>query len=337
MDMDVGLRRRVAVVRALQLGDLLCAVPALRTMRANEPTAHITLIGLPWAGLMVERYPEYLDAHLDFPGWPGIPEAWGDEGATARFIDDARSQPFDVVVQMHGDGTHMNAFAHSLGAGEVVGFVPSEEPASATALPYPWDLPEIDRHLALLQHLGHRAAGTHLEFPVSTTDRAEARTLLAHAGIEAPYAIVHAGSRSPDRRWHAANFAEVSDALARRGIEVLLTGTSTEAGIASDVRTSMAERAHCVAGDTSLGGLAALLEGARVLVCNDTGVAHLAAAIGTPSVVVFTGSDRARWAPLNGDRHRAVGAGRPDRTEDSPATVEVGAVLEALDALLEAM
>jgi ADP-heptose:LPS heptosyltransferase len=79
-----------------------------------------------------------------------------------------------------------------------------------------------------------------------------------------------------------------------------------ERALTERVAHAMSTRAIDLAGRTDLGALAALLADARLLIANDTGVSHLAAALGVPSVVVFTSSDCARWAPLDLRRHRTV-------------------------------
>src|SRR5262249_20056841 len=68
------LPRRVVCLRALRLGDLPCAVPAFRAIRAALPNAEIVLVILPWAREFVERYAGYLDGFREFPGYPGLPE-----------------------------------------------------------------------------------------------------------------------------------------------------------------------------------------------------------------------------------------------------------------------
>lgn len=99
-------------------------------------------------------------------------------------------------------------------------------------------------------------------------------------------------------------FAVVARLLAERGLRVALTGTAPEAGLAA-----RASGVDCLnfAGRTDLGTLAALLCEARMLVCNDTGVSHLAAALRLPSMVISTGRNPSRWAPTDKGRHRVLG------------------------------
>jgi ADP-heptose:LPS heptosyltransferase len=119
-------------------------------------------------------------------------------------------------------------------------------------------------------------------------------------------AVVHPGASVADRRWPAARFAGVADHLATRGLRVVLTGVPTEAEATTGVADRMRARPLDLTGRTSLGALGALLAGASLVVANDTGVGHLAEAVGTPTVRVFGASDPARWASLDADRHAAL-------------------------------
>jgi ADP-heptose:LPS heptosyltransferase len=120
------------------------------------------------------------------------------------------------------------------------------------------------------------------------------------------YVCIHAGARWPSRRWPAERFAEVADHLAEDGWPIVLTGSPAERDLVDDVRLRMRSFAIDLCGHTTLGALSLLVRNARLVISNDTGMAHIAAAVRTPSVIVALGSDIARWAPLDRQRHRVV-------------------------------
>jgi ADP-heptose:LPS heptosyltransferase len=326
MESRIGapLPERVAVVRALRgLGDMLCVIPALRAIRAALPRATVTLIGLPAVRSLQQRFDRYLDDFLEFPGFPGIPEIDADPVRLREFMAVTHGR-FDLALQMHGSGTNSNSFTALLGAHATAGcYLPALWcPDPARYLPYPSHLHEIHRWLALTEFLGMPSQGDALEFPVSSDDRR--RLSSAWPDHEAcPYVCLHPGAFEPARRWPVSRFAALGDALAERGLVVVLTGTADERELTSGVRRSMKHDAVDLAGATDVGGLAALLTGARLLVCNDTGVSHLAAALGTPSVVVFSASGPDRWAPLDRTRHRVVGEPVPERANSCRHSADV--------------
>lgn len=306
--LDFSKLRSIAVFRALQLGDLLCAVPALRALRRAAPQAHITFIGLPWAKNFVERFSEYVDEHMSFPGFPGLPETTPNLDRIPGFFNSAQRQEFDLVIQMHDNGALTNTITSALGAKHNAGFyVPGENcPDPNYFAPWSENEHEVLRFLRLMKFLGIESQGEGLEFPLLDADY---HSLLG-AGIALPapgtYACIHPGARLPSRRWSPQRFAQVADGLAAQGLQIVLTGSAEERDITNAVLRSMHAPAIDMTGRTDLGALAALVAQARLVVCNDTGMSHIAAGVATPSVVVCSGADPVRWAPLDRRRHHLL-------------------------------
>ena len=300
---------RIAVFRALMLGDLLCAVPALRALRSGFPSAEIDLVGLPWASELVARL-SCVDRLVEFPGHPALPEVPCAVSAWPRFLAGMQSQRYDLAVQLHGSGGIVNPLVALFGARRTAGFCDASawRPAADAALYARWPQSgsEIERLLALTDHLGLPRKGTRLEFPLRESDRAALRKAWPAIDDARPYVCVHAGAQLASRRWPVERFAAVADGIAEAGRTVVLTGTAAEAPLVRRLVAAMRHPAVDLAGRTDLWTLGALIEGAEALVCNDTGVSHIAAALGCPSVVVSCGADVSRWAPLDHERHRVL-------------------------------
>lgn len=294
---------KIALLRALQLGDLLCWIPALRAIRGAYPQARIALVGLPWARELAMRFSRYLDGFVEFPGFPGMPERSPDVAAIPGFFNQVSRERFDLVLQMHGSGELSNPLAVLMGGALTAGFYRPGHYRPDPQRFFPWrdDEHEVLRWLRLVRNLGIEPRGAHLEFPLAERDRADWRALRL-----GDYAVLHPGSQLPSRRWPAERFAELGDALAAEGLQVVLTGTASEKFLNDQVTRMMREPAIDLAGRTTLGSLAAVIAKARILVCNDTGVSHIAAALRTPSVVIACGSDAKRWAPLDRELHRVI-------------------------------
>lgn len=331
----------IAVLRALPgIGDLLCALPSLRAVRAAHPGAHVTLVGLPTATWFVERYPCLVDDLLVVEGVRGLPEVVPDPTAAARFVAAARARRFDLAIQLHGSGVVTNPLTTALGARhQVTAYLPGRPRPPGTSIAYPTREPEIRRLLAVTAAAGCPPVGEALDLPVTPAERATADALVRLAGPQpVAYACLHPGAARPANRWPPARFAAVGDHLAGAGLRVVITGTAGERGAVEAVARAMSAPAVDVAGATTVGTLAALFAQAAVVVSNDTGASHVAAAVGCPSVVVFPpGGDPDRWAPLDRERHRPVAPVdppldvTPSPSGDGPtAWPTTGAVLAAV-------
>ncbi len=290
--------RKVAVVRASRIGDFVCATPAFRALRRALPAAEITLIALPFARELVARSP-HLDRFEEFPGFPGIAEQFFDPRRTAGFLRRMRGERFDLALQLHGSGRYANPFTLMLGARSTAGFVGEGEGPGRldAALPLPRRAHEIRRILALPAFLGAPARGEHPEFPLTALDETAARELLD--GAERPLIGLHPAATDATKRWPPEAFAAAGTELLRLygGTVVVLSGPG-ERGWADAVALAIGRRSLNLAGRTSLPVAGAAIARLDVLVTNDSGPAHIAYALGTPTVTIFGGTDPAEWGAL---------------------------------------
>jgi ADP-heptose:LPS heptosyltransferase len=300
----------VVVFRALQLGDMLCAVPALRALRGAMPRAHIALIGLPWAQQFADRFSGYIDEFIPFPGHPLLPEQPVRHEGLARFYTSLCAREFGLAIQLHGSGDITNDIVSGFGARAIAGYCRGE-PAPrdrAILLPYPETGAEPERLLRLMETLGAEPAGLDLEFPLSPEDENELDTSGVLKKLDGTdYFCIHPGARQREKCWPPQRFAEVGDRLAAEfGLTPVLTGSASEADLTAEVAAHMHRKPVDAAAPISIGAMAALMRKARLLLCNDTGVSHIAAGLKLKSVVVFSKADIARWAPLDRHSHRCI-------------------------------
>jgi ADP-heptose:LPS heptosyltransferase len=298
-------RPTAVVLRALHLGDLLVAVPALRALRRALPGHRIVLATSgPLAPLvdLVDAVDELLPT--------AAPEAlrW------------TRAAP-DVAVNLHGRGPQSHRALDALHPVRRIGF----------AAPG-WPGPHFDEVAARHAHERERwcaMLGSH----GIAADPADLR-LAAPPGVStqrvcAPV-IVHPGARHAAERWPVGRFAEVAASLNCPLTPVVITGSADEHDLAHAVAgTAGLGASRVLAGQTDLGQLCALVAGAALVVSGETGVAQLAAAFGTPSVTVFGPVDPAQWGPPADGPHIALGdaglrRGDPFADDPDPALLAVG-------------
>jgi len=296
----------IAVFRALQLGDLLCCIPAMRALRKACPRAEITLLGLPWAASLVKRFPAYFDRFVHFPGYPGLPEQESDTLALEAFMRDMRDERYDLLLQMQGNGTIVNPLLLTFGAVYTAGFhnehsrVPSE-----LFMEYPNFGHEIERHNRLMAHLGITSQGYDLEFPLDADDYKAFDELRLPAG-PGEYVCVHPGSRGGWRQWPPRFFALLASYCIGVGYKIVVTGTEEERPITRELVKWIPYPVIDLTGRTTLGSAGVLIKNAAMLISNCTGVSHIAAAVRTPSVVISMDGEPGRWAPLNTQLHKTL-------------------------------
>jgi ADP-heptose:LPS heptosyltransferase len=272
----------VYVLRALGLGDLLTAVPALRGLRRHFPGCRLVLAAPS----------QYRELAL-FTGAV-------DELVPTDRLGDVRhlDRPPALAVNLHGSGPQSIDHLLSLAPGALLSH---RHPSHASHAGPPWrpELHEVDRWCVLLNWAGIASDPDDLFIgrPDGHPDR---------RGV----VVVHPGAAASARRWPAKRFAEIAAALHDDGHDVVVTGSAAERGLALEVADAagLAESA-VLAGTLDLLALVALISDCRLLVSGDTGVGHVATATMTPSVLLFGPTSPSTWGPRDSGRHLALWAG----------------------------
>nr|WP_246212215.1 glycosyltransferase family 9 protein [Streptomyces abyssomicinicus] len=311
------MTRRVLVLRALGLGDLLAGVPALRALRRAHPDAEIVLAA-----------PAPLAAVADASGAVDRLLPASAPGRAVPAALDWTGPPPDLAVDLHGNGPLSHGLLAALRPGRLLAFAHPDTPA-IDGPPWYAQEHERDRWCRLLAWYG------------LDTDPADLRLPRPHTASPAPGAVVlHPGAGSPARCWPADRFAAVAAALRERGHRVVVTGGPGEDALVAAV----ADRAALPGADRFGGGppfelLSALVAGARAVISGDTGLSHLASAHATPSVSLFGPTPPSRWGPPAHPRHQVLWhpgpPGDPHARRPDPALLRLTAadVLAAFDRL----
>ena len=298
--------RKIAVVRANALGDLIFALPALEALRSAYPGAEIVLLADRWQRDFLEGRPGPVDRVVPLPAAEGVRSPRPGEREDARklgeFFATMRKERFDIALQLHGGGRYSNPFTRRLGARVTAGLQADDAEPLDRNVPYVYYHHEVLRYLEAVSIVGATAAGLEPRVAVLASDVEEAERALPDA--RAPLAVLHPGATDGRRRWPPERFAAVADAIAREGALVAITGVEEEREVVESVAAAMDRPALALIGRLSLGGLAGLLSLATVVVSNDTGPLHLAAAVGTRTVGIFWCGNMLNGGPFTRLRHR---------------------------------
>jgi ADP-heptose:LPS heptosyltransferase len=296
----------VVALRGLGLGDLLTGVPALRGLRRRFPRARLVLAA-PRRFRRLAIFCGVADAVVDTSG----------PGPVRGVVD-----PPDLAVNLHGRGPQSIGALLALRPSTVLTHRHDAYPDIAGP-DWATEVHEVDRWCRLLHWAGIdcRSDDLDVDRPPGYPDCSDV-------------VVVHPGAASASRRWPAERFAAVAAALHAGGTRVVVTGSADEAELVRQVVAAAdlpADAAWPATND--LLALTALISDCRLLICGDTGVAHLATATGTPSVLLFGPTPPAHWGPRHDSRHTVLWAGDRGPHADAPdrglLRLPVGQVVEA--------
>ena len=291
--------KKMLIIRTDGIGDLLNSTPAIALLRQNYPDAEITVLARPLNAPVLHGNPD-VDRILVF-----------DRGGAHRrlhkqlqFYQNLRREQFQLVVAMQ-TATWPHLVAFLTGAPYRLG---RYQKRFKSTLTHAWhgsyrkgQTHEVDRNLELVRLLCHGDATRRLVFHLTPDETANARALLTGWGIGTNRFLIgiHPGGSSFDKRWPETHYAELADRLAHDyNATILVLHGPDEAALARSIQEAMQTRAVVYA-PPSIRELAALLQCCNLVVCNDSGPMHLAAALTVPTVAIFGPTDHVAWQPLS--------------------------------------
>jgi len=292
---------RLLILRALGLGDVLTGVPAIRALARAFPD-HRRVLAAPRALEPLVALIGGVDELVDVPDLSTPPPP----GA-------------DVAVNLHGRGPESHRLLLASRPERLIAFRRDDVPETLAMPEWRPTEHEVSRWCRLLTSYGIAADPSDLQI---TPPPGEAPAAAAGA------TLIHPGAASEARRWPAERWAAVARSQLAAGRRVAVTGGPDEVELARSVasRAGLGKDA-VLAGRTDLTDLARCVAVAARVACGDTGVAHLATALGTPSVVLFGPTPPSQWGPPPySARHRALwhgGRGDPHGTSPDPGLLEI--------------
>lgn len=294
--------QRVLVVRMRSIGDTVLSTPSLFALKRFLPHAMIDILLEDWVAPVLDEFP-----HVDNV----ITLKRESTSSRARVARRLRANRYDVVYNLHG-GTTATLLTRATGAKHRVGYETYQysrlhnhlSPSSSSL----WGREKthsVEQQLALLGWTGVPVSDrppTQLAVTADASSSIAAR-LRAVGLTDAAFAVIHPAASFATKQWAGDKFGQVAHEVARQGLAVIAISAPKQADLLELLKRNT-ESPVLALTDLSLPEITALLARARLFVGNDTGIAHIAAAVQTPSVVIFGSSNIAHWRPWT-----ATGAG----------------------------
>lgn len=293
--------KRVLIVRTDRLGDVVLSTPVIQAVKEAWPDSYIAMMVSPQARDIVEGNP-YLNETIvfdkkKFRGFFG----------TIIFSGILRKERFDIALVLH-PLTRIHVILWLAGIKKRVGFDRKAGFLLTDRIPHTKQLGEkheIDYNLDVLRAVGINPKKRELLVPVKPDDKFRISRILRENGIfdKDDYVVIHPAASCPSKRWPAEKFAQAADRIAEAlHKKVVIVAGAADSRFGRAVREAMDHEALDLSGDLSVGELAALLAGAKLLISNDSGPVHIAAALGVPVVAIFgrnqPGLSFRRWGPV---------------------------------------
>jgi heptosyltransferase-3 len=294
---------KILVIRLRSIGDTVLSTSSLNALRRFLPNAQIDILVENWVAPVLNEHPSINEV---------ITMERGSLAARARLARDLRSRRYDVVYNLHG-GTTATLLTRATGARHRVGYASyqyanlhNHQAPSPLLLWQQSKTHSVEQQLALLGWTGvpvtDRPATT---LAITKQAASVVEIKLRESGLlNQKIALIHPAAAFATKQWAGENFARVSEFLVASGFVNVAIAGPNETHVVNELVSK--SKTKIVTMNLSLPEVTALAARASLFIGNDSGIAHIASAVGTPSVVIFGSSNIAHWRPWNRSPNEVV-------------------------------
>ncbi len=265
------------------------------------------MLGQQWHSDFLQDRPSPIDRVIVVPGDIGLQHTPEDERQARlleTFFQSMQAEQFDLAIQIYGGGLYSNPYVLNLGAKTTAGMKNPDAAKLDRWVPYIYFQSEVLRYLEVMALVG--ASTCHLEPKIEITSRDIKESFDQVSDLDRPMVILHVGAGDPRRQWPLEKFARVADLMHQMGAQSVVIGTDMEVGLISRLKDCMKSPILDVCNQLSLGGLAGLFSRAGLVISNDSGPLHLAAACGAPTIGIYWCGNTINAGPVTTSRHRPL-------------------------------
>lgn len=281
--------KKILVLRYRFIGDTILTVPFLRNLRYAEPEAYIAWVvapissdvikGIPYVNELIYWDPETI--HADSTGQHKTLKS------KIEFIKSLREKKFDKVYVLKRSLSSA-IMAYLTGAKERVGFDTEGRGFLLTKrVKYNHNIHEVQNFLNVLRAEGIPVIDNYLEAWISEDEKGYAEKFFIENSLTEKTVAIHPFAANPYRAWHIDNFIEVSNKLGERGYRTIFFGGKRDKNYIGYIKEKSLHNSIFLIGETTLRQTMAILSKCRALICNDSGIMHLASALNIPLIAIF--------------------------------------------------
>lgn len=310
--MDWNQAKNILCIRLDTIGDVIMTTPAMRALKQSHLDRRLTLMTSSAGAAIAPLIPELDNLIVYDAPWLKLTAPRVDSSPEFTMIEQLRQAQFDaaVIFTVYSQNPLPSAFlcymagiplrlahCHENPYQLLTDWIKDPEPDQFTRH-------EVQRQLDLVAHVGSQIVETAMRLQVPPLAQQRVQQLLTELGMQSDmsWVVIHPGATAPSRRYPPEQFAIAARMLVQNaGIQVLFTGTEPERELVESIRLGMGVPSHSLVGHLDLSELTALLDLAPLLISNNTGPAHIAAAVGTPVVDLYalTNPQHTPWGVAN--------------------------------------